>query len=196
MAQPKGQDKTSYFVLQTVKIFQKMTTLKEVELVAKVAHDNTNHKYNGLPYWFHLQEVFYITRDNINVWNGVSQDKSVTTDELLKAAWLHDIIEDCRYTYNDVKSIAGETVAEIVYAVTNEKGRNRAERGNDKYYDMIRSTPGAQYIKICDRIANTEYSKKSGSKMFEMYCKELPDFLEKVDPTRKYGGLLNKLISI
>lgn len=175
-----------------------MITLKEIELAAKVAHDDTNHKYNGLPYWFHLQEVYYIARDFLHKFSNPFPDISRSDFEkaILSSAWLHDIIEDCRYTYNDVKSLAGETVAEIVYAVTNEKGKNRAERGNDRYYEMIRLTPGAQYVKICDRIANTEYSKKSGSKMYEMYLKELPGFIEKVDPRIEYEYLLDKLIKI
>jgi ATP phosphoribosyltransferase regulatory subunit HisZ len=57
------------------------------------------------------------------------------------AALFHDSIEDARLTYNDVLSIAKEYMTEgyakasteIVYALTNEKGRNRKERANEKY---------------------------------------------------------------
>jgi len=67
-------------------------------------------------------------------------------------------------------------VADIIYAVSNEKGKNRKERANDKYYEGIRQTEGASFVKICDRIANVQYSKMTGSKMFEMYKKENEHF--------------------
>ncbi len=74
----------------------------------------------------------------------------------------------------------GKEEADIIYALTNEKGRNRAERGNDKYYEGIRNTPGAIFVKLCDRIANVQYSKMTKSRMFEMYKKENPEFMSKV----------------
>ena len=38
---------------------------------------------------------------------------------------MHDVIEDARQIYNDVRQQLGETVAELAYSLTNEKGRNR-----------------------------------------------------------------------
>jgi (p)ppGpp synthase/HD superfamily hydrolase len=85
-----------------------------------------------------------------------------------------------RVSYNDVKDALGQEVADIVYAVTNEKGKNRKERANDKYYEGIRNTPGAVFVKLCDRIANVQYSKMTGSRMFEMYKKENINFMIKL----------------
>jgi len=59
----------------------------------------------------------------------------------MTACWGHDLIEDCRVSYNDVKDALGQEAADIIYAVTNEKGKNRKERANDKYYEGIRNTP-------------------------------------------------------
>ena len=47
---------------------------------------------------------------------------------------------------------------EIAYALTNEKGRTRAERANEKYYEGIRSTKYAPMVKYADRIANLRFS--------------------------------------
>jgi hypothetical protein len=44
-----------------------------------------------------------------------------------KACWGHDTIEDTRTSYNDAANHLGKDAADIVYAVTNEKGKNRAE---------------------------------------------------------------------
>ncbi len=101
--------------------------------------------------------------------------------ELIRAGcWLHDVIEDCRLTYNDVKAEMGMEVSEIAYALTNEKGRNRRERANDKYYEEIRSTPLAAFVKLCDRIANVRYSSQTRSRMINAYMKENENFCSKV----------------
>jgi (p)ppGpp synthase/HD superfamily hydrolase len=96
------------------------------------------------------------------------------------ACWGHDLIEDTRTSYNDVKDKLGQEVAEIIYAVTNEKGKNRKERANHKYYEGIRNTKGAIFVKLCDRIANVQYSKMTKSRMFEMYQKENQHFIEEL----------------
>jgi (p)ppGpp synthase/HD superfamily hydrolase len=151
-------------------------------------HKSTNHMYDTyLPYEFHLRMVVnvynrfkhilesnveYGTRDNIV--NPVLQ--ASISHVVLLACWGHDLIEDTRVSYNDVKKALGEGAADIIYAVTNEKGKNRKERANDKYYEGIRNTPGAVFVKLCDRIANVQYSKMTGSRMFEMYKKENVEF--------------------
>jgi (p)ppGpp synthase/HD superfamily hydrolase len=76
-----------------------------------------------------------------------------------------------------VKQHLGQEAADIVYAVTNDKGKNRKERAGERYYLGIRNTPGAVFVKLCDRIANVQYSKMTKSRMFEMYKKENIDFM-------------------
>jgi len=88
------------------------------------------------------------------------------------ATWGHDLIEDCRLTYNDVKKELGEEVAEIVFAVTNEKGKTRAERANKIYYDYILYVEYARFVKYCDRLANVKYSVEKGSDMVKKYRNE------------------------
>jgi (p)ppGpp synthase/HD superfamily hydrolase len=136
-------------------------------------HRSTNHMYDTyLPYEFHLRMVATAANDFIHL-----APKHIQVNCLL-AAYGHDLIEDTRVSYNDVKASLGEQAADIVYAVTNEKGKNRKERANDKYYQGIRETPGAVFVKLCDRIANVQYSKMTQSRMFEMYKKENPNFIK------------------
>jgi (p)ppGpp synthase/HD superfamily hydrolase len=134
-------------------------------------HEATNHKYDRKPYEVHLQMVYDVACKYVHL---LPNNRIIS--EVLAACWVHDVIEDCRQTYNDVKNVLGERVADITYAVTNEKGKTRKERANDKYYEGIRNTPFADYVKICDRIANVKYSKESGSKMIEAYRKENDEF--------------------
>ena len=71
----------------------------------------------------------------------------------------------------------------MVYALTNEKGRTRAERANDKYYQGIRETPYAPFLKLSDRLANAGYSCSQvgsgagNSRMKQVYSSEWPHFL-------------------
>ena len=95
----------------------------------------------------------------------------------MAAARTHDLIEDTRQTYNDVKKVCGDKVAEITFALTNEKGRTRKDRANDKYYEDIRNTPFATFVKVCDRLANAYYSKITPtSTMLSAYRKEEENF--------------------
>lgn len=142
----------------------------KAKVYAVKCHADTNHKYNGMPYDFHLQMVV----DYAKKYAYHLDDADILI--AISAAWAHDVIEDCRQTYNDVKTALGKDVADVVYALTNEKGRNRKERANASYYSLIRITPLATFVKLCDRLANAKYSKDTGSSMLEAYKKEHEHF--------------------
>ena len=133
-------------------------------------HESVNQMYGDKPYAVHLQMVYEY---------GLKYDYLIEPSLksfVLASCWTHDLIEDCRLTYNDVKEKLGFTIAEITYALTNEKGKTRKERANEKYYDGIKSCPGATFVKCCDRLANIKYSKNSGSNMLNAYKKEHAHF--------------------
>ena len=110
------------------------------------------------------------------------------------AATITTASRKARQTYNDVMKTAlkwmkGEQAlmaTEIVYALTNDKGRTRAERAGEKYYRGIRETPYAPFVKLCDRLANISYSCSAdggkGSRMKGVYRAEMPHFLPSIDP--------------
>jgi (p)ppGpp synthase/HD superfamily hydrolase len=154
-------------------------------------HKNTNHYYdNELPYSFHLKMVVNVFEDFKHLlpkdlyieYDSRDEPKDITHKVIYFACWGHDLIEDTRVSYNDVKTrldgsgYVNAPIADIIYALTNEKGKNRKERANDKYYEGIRSTPGAVFVKLCDRIANVQYSKMTKSSMFKKYSEENPHF--------------------
>ena len=96
-------------------------------------------------------------------------------------------------TYNDVTRAArlfmnddqAYMAAEMVYALTNDKGRTRAERAGERYYQGIRETPYAPFLKLADRLANITYSfthsNDSNHHMKDVYREELPHFLEAIN---------------
>jgi (p)ppGpp synthase/HD superfamily hydrolase len=163
---------------------------KKARQYAVKCHKETNHKYDGREYFVHLQMVVDVANQFIHLIPEYDREP------VLSACWIHDVMEDCRQTYNDVKKEIGEQVAEIGYALTNEKGKTRKERANDKYYKGIRKTPFATFVKLCDRIANVRYSKEKKSKMMEAYFNENPDFVDKLycDEYSEMFDYLNNLV--
>jgi (p)ppGpp synthase/HD superfamily hydrolase len=175
-------------------------------------HRKTNHFYDTyLPYEFHLRMVNQVAQDFKGIldntidyctdepYRGRVVGHVTLRDACLMATWGHDLIEDTRTSYNDVKEHLGQEAADIIYAVTNEKGKNRAERGNDKYYEGICNTKGAMFVKLCDRIANVQYSKMTKSRMFKMYKKENSNFLNKLKyefRSNEYQPLFEHLIKL
>ncbi len=139
-------------------------------------HEKTNHTYDGQPYSVHLQMTVDAAERHIDL---IPEQDQPT---VISAQWGHDTIEDTRITWNDLKKELNEDIANIVYALTNEKGKNRPERANAKYYRGIRRTKYAVFCKLADRIGNAKYSADKrqtckGEGMFEKYQKEHPKFI-------------------
>ena len=169
------------------KIDELSPIINEIRNDAHALHASVNHAYDRIrPYGFHLDMV-------VNWVGKYIADVCEKEQDVLPiyfAAFYHDSIEDARLSYNDVMKIAKELMdeeqaylaTEIVYALTNEKGRNRAERANEKYFEGIRETPYAPFVKLADRLANTSYAFSKGTadslRMSKVYREELPGFLE------------------
>jgi (p)ppGpp synthase/HD superfamily hydrolase len=133
-------------------------------------HQSTNHFYDGQPYEVHLSGVEAEARNFMYIFD--SNDHPI----ILAGCWVHDVIEDTRQTFNNVKDVCGPVVADIAYALTNQKGRNRKERANFTYYNGILNTRFAPFIKVCDRLANTRYSLSTKSSMLATYQEEYMSF--------------------
>lgn len=134
-----------------------MNKLERSLLVAEKAH--ANQQYDIYPYMYHIKQVVTIAEEL-----GCEEDIQV-------ACALHHTLEDSDISYNDIKKAFGYDVAEIVFAVTDELGRNRKER-KKKTYPKIWSNPKALMVKLCDQIANVEYSRQHNRGLFEMYQRE------------------------
>lgn len=138
-----------------------MTNKERALFVADKAH--ANQTYDIYPYGYHIRQVVTIAEE-------LGYDESIVV-----AAALHDTLEDTGLSYNDLKKAFGLEVAEIVYCVTDELGRDRKER-KEKTYPKIRSNWKAVVVKLCDRIANMQQAKLYNSRLYEMYQNEHEDF--------------------
>ncbi len=173
--------------------------LEEIKESAHTLHEHVNQHYDKVhPYGFHLDMV---TASVFKYGHLVCQEERDVLP-LFFGAYYHDSIEDARQTYNDINKIAHRWMgdrqsymaAEIVYALTNDKGRTRAERAGEKYYQGIRETPYAPFVKLADRLANITYScsnsNDSNEHMRTIYRMELPHFLESLSKVTNDPRLL------
>lgn len=161
-------------------------------------HDTVcNQKYNKtLPYSFHLDLVSghagrlyeYIE------WSGKDWVSKPTFDVWMAkfVAQGHDLIEDARLTYNDIMSELSihlrrdvtVSIAEAIFACTECRGRNRKERHSEEYYSLLVSNDLAVYVKLCDILANVQFSKMTHANMYLLYRKEFPIFTSRLTITQ------------
>ena len=167
---------------------------EQIERIRESAHElhrSVNQTYGDeLPYGYHLDMVVNGIRDFGHLVCAKEEDVL----PLFFGGYYHDSIEDARLTYNDVLKTARGMMTEeqalkateIAYALTNDKGRTRAERAGEEYYKGIRKTPYAPFVKLCDRLANITYScsgvNDNSLRMKEVYKGEVPHFLASINP--------------
>jgi hypothetical protein len=166
-------------------------SIERIRQSAHSLHQSVNQTYGDeLPYGYHLDMVVSGISDFGHLVCAQEQDLL----PLFFGGYYHDSIEDARLTYNDVMHVARGFLkeeqaligTEIVYALTNDKGRTRAERAGENYYRGIRQTPYAPFVKLCDRLANITYScsnvDNSNVRMKEVYKGEMAHFLSSINP--------------
>ncbi len=132
--------------------------LQEALMVSEKWH--RTQKYDDIfPYTKHINDVVEVLKRF-----------DFKSNKMLIGAALHDILEDTGLSYSDIKRHFGLDVAEMVYCVTDEMGRNRKEK-KEKTLPKTASNPDSIILKLADRIANIEHGGK-----IDMYAKEYKEF--------------------
>lgn len=108
-------------------------------------HKNQRRKgSDGQPYINHPLEVA-----NLLVDVGKVDD-----DDLIVAAILHDTVEDCDVTFQELEERFGPRVADRVRELTDDKSLPKAERKRLQIEHAPHLTHGAKQIKLADKISN------------------------------------------
>lgn len=141
---------------------------------AKVAHEGQVRKYSGLPYFTHCEAVADITRQY-----GGCEDQ-------IASAFLHDVIEDTKYTFYQLKSKFNRVIAAIVQELTNEytKGNypnwKRKQRKDAELERIKNISKTSKLVKLADRHHNilslSQEEPAFGPNYY--YVKETLDLLE------------------
>ena len=142
-----------------------MELVERASEFAKRAH--AGQKYGGGDFWtMHLARV-------VETLKSFGEDNPI----LLAAAWLHDTVEDTDVTIDDIRREFGDDVADLVWRLTDEEGRNRKERHHLTHM-KIRGRSDAVRVKLADRIANVESAFEERSHLRGLYREEYDAFFE------------------
>ena len=155
------------------------TFLKLNELAQRVAEQaHTNQKYENIPYMVHLNQAQRVLK-RFGYEISSESDFDLKKARVIISTWLHDVLEDTILEKKHLQYQFGEDITDLVWRVTDEKGRNRKER-KLATYPKIKNHEEATIVKLADRIANVESAlelKKKGTEGFyNMYKKEWKEF--------------------
>lgn len=128
--------------------------------------EHAKHRHGALPYTYHLTAV-----------TGLVSCFS-TDPDVIAAAWLHDIVEDCEdIDLEAVEQMTNRRVRDIVDRLTDPPG----SRALAKQVSMPRilHCPDASLVKLCDRFHNHASTLMDKSmKHAILYLEEFDAFLE------------------
>lgn len=133
---------------------------------ARKAHADANCLYDGKSYSVHVTMV----EDGIEMYETIFL---INKDYLIAHAGAsgHDLIEDAKLTFNDIKAKSNRRVAQVVLAVTDVHEENRLLRHLATMGKTVKDYI-AIIVKMADMRANGRYSKDSGSSMYKKYVAE------------------------
>jgi len=140
---------------------------------ATVMHAGQTRNYSGEDYLVHPEEVASLLMDH-----------GITDEEVLAAAVLHDVMEDCEVPFNMLVKRFGTRVANFVQEVTSPTknltcyiGFGRAEtKFQDRNY-YLKGSDEAVCIKLADIISNCRTIATDDPKFAAVYLSEKEAFL-------------------
>lgn len=141
---------------------------------AIAAHEATEQKrkYTLLPYWTHCEEVAIIVANH---------GEKPGTDEMVAAAWLHDVIEDTKISAHVIRRHFGEHITNLVLDMTDVSKPEDGNRAKRKHIDLLHTSmasPEAKTIKLADLISNAQSIEKHDKDFARIYMKEKRELLK------------------
>ncbi len=131
---------------------------------AREKHSGQVRKHSGLGYIQHPMRV----AGNVSLHPRV-------TEPMVAAAWLHDVVEDCGVTHEEVHDSFGYDIYFMVYQLTNPSKGSKESRADRKKMDrehLKRASWSAKIIKMEDRIDNLLDMSKAKEDFKHLYVSE------------------------
>lgn len=149
-----------------------MNIVEKARIFATAAHAAVGQlrKYTYEPYIVHPAEVFAI----VSTVDGA-------TEEMMAAAWLHDVVEDTGVTIEVVRDVFGEKVAELVGWLTDVSRPEQGNRATRKAIDRAHTAMApadAQTVKLADLISNSRSIMQHDVEFAKVYLAEKRMLLE------------------
>ena len=142
--------------------------LKIIEAYAEKCYNDANCTYgdDGGSYMIHIRMVVDFLYKHGDVFKTAGD-----TINTIGAAYCHDLMEDAKQTYNDIKKVGGKNVADITLDVTDVPAENRLMKHLLTMGKTVRNYR-AIILKMADIYCNAKFSKESNSSMYPKYCAE------------------------
>jgi (p)ppGpp synthase/HD superfamily hydrolase len=146
--------------------------IERAALFTRAAHQAIGQarKYTGEPYWHHHAAVA-----------AMVQEVEGATEEMVAAAYLHDVVEDTRVTLDDISREFGLVVSGYVYELTDQFTSsaigNWAHRKELERQRLAAVSPGAATIKYADLIDNTPSIVAHDPGFARVYLREVRSLL-------------------
>ena len=127
-----------------------MDIVRKAQVYAMAAHAavGQKRKYTGEPYIVHPAEVASIVASVPG-----------STEDMVAAAWLHDVVEDTGVTLTDINLNFGADIAALVGWLTDvskpEDGNRKTRKAIDREH-TAQAPAEAQTIKLADLISNSK----------------------------------------
>ncbi len=144
--------------------------VEQAKNYATSAHQRIDQrrKYSNQPYHVHLEAVAATVAT-------VSDD-----DEMIAAAWLHDVVEDTPATLEDLESAFGQDIMQLVRELTDislPSDGNRAKRKTIDRLHIAKASPRAKTVKLADLIDNCKDITKHDPRFARVYLAEMSELL-------------------
>lgn len=156
-----------------------MSLVERAKNWAVVLHKGQFRKYGKRKYIYHPAKVV-----------SYLKDKNYSKPELMAAAWLHDVVEDCNISYSWLENLFGLDVARLVEEVSHPAVATEIKPRSKRWQVYLEHYNNASHegkvLKMADRICNLseyvdywdELDNKGRCFLSDVYLDESIDLLE------------------
>lgn len=145
--------------------------IEDASIFAQKAHRLQRRKYNQTPYILHPARVAALAHKHIDN----------VTEEIIAAAWLHDVVEDTSVTIEEIELRFGPKVAGYVGELTNASKGSELPRETRKQMDREKLegvSNEAKQLKMLDRIDNLSELDGAPIRFRKLYVQETEQLAE------------------
>lgn len=173
---------------------------------ATVSHSNQTRKGTNIPYILHCLEAGTIAA-------SLSTQKGNIDEEVVSAAILHDTIEDAYVSYETLKEVFNENVADLVQAQSEDKSKEWIDRKNDTINFLhANKSVDVEIATLADKLSNMRSIYKdyqimgeelwnkfnAGKDLQHWYYSSIGKAITQIQDTneyKEYQELVNKVFS-
>jgi len=156
--------------MKSFKELLEMTLSMQAASIAQDKHARQYRKFDKEPYFKHPSRVADILR------------QYTKDEEIIAAGYLHDTLEDTKTSFDELETVFGKRVANLVFELTSVK-KEQVKLGKAEYLlkKMQKMSESALFIKLADRLDNVDDFSKAPDKFRLKYIKETNYILDNLN---------------